>query len=420
MNVNKIVHQLRQQIHQFSASLTKNLSKPKARFVQQMIYGLQASKDVKLSEIGRAIEEDISLKKTVERLSHHLQEESLREHLQHAIMGQAARRVQRDTLLIIDPSDIQKPYAEKMPYLATVRDGSTGELVDGYWTGHIIACQPGSRRMVPLHQTLWSSKAPDFDSENTQILQAVDEVLHHVGTRGIWVMDRGGDRCKLLGPFLERAMRFIIRLRGDRDLMYRGQRIRCDLLAKRCPVWYIDSVQRVVHGQEVTHRLEYGFVRVRLPRRDERLFLVVVRGFGQEPLLLLTNVELRKSRNSVWAVVEGYLCRWLVEETIRFIKQAYHLEDLRLLNYTRLRTMMVLVLLAVYFAAVHLGEGLKLDVLTRRVISLSKRLFAIPEFHYYALADGIAFLLSKSSKGPIDTPTLSPPPDLQHYLFTIN
>jgi hypothetical protein len=35
-------------------------------------------------------------------------------------------------LLILDLSDLRKKYAEKMEYLATVRDGSEdGELVDG-------------------------------------------------------------------------------------------------------------------------------------------------------------------------------------------------------------------------------------------------------------------------------------------------
>ena len=34
------------------------------------------------------------------------------------------------TLLVLDPSDIAKPCAWKMEYLARVRDGSSGALVD--------------------------------------------------------------------------------------------------------------------------------------------------------------------------------------------------------------------------------------------------------------------------------------------------
>ena len=90
-----------------------------------------------------------------------------------------------------------------MPYLAKVRDGNTGEIVNGYWTCHIAGCEPGRRRMMPLHLSLWSHKAPDFESENTQILNAIDTLGAAVNGRGIWVMDRGGDRENLLKPFLE-------------------------------------------------------------------------------------------------------------------------------------------------------------------------------------------------------------------------
>jgi len=37
-----------------------------------------------------------------------------------------------DTPLILDLSDLAKPLATKMDHLATVRDGSTGALVNGY------------------------------------------------------------------------------------------------------------------------------------------------------------------------------------------------------------------------------------------------------------------------------------------------
>jgi hypothetical protein len=44
-----------------------------------------------------------------------------------------SQRVQPNTVLALDLSDIRKEYARKMEHLATVRDGSTGELHQGYW-----------------------------------------------------------------------------------------------------------------------------------------------------------------------------------------------------------------------------------------------------------------------------------------------
>lgn len=46
-----------------------------------MVYGIQACKDVKLSNIGRALQEDIPLIKTEDRLSRNLDDEDFTEHI---------------------------------------------------------------------------------------------------------------------------------------------------------------------------------------------------------------------------------------------------------------------------------------------------------------------------------------------------
>ena len=121
----------------------------------------------------------------------------------------------------------------------------------------------------------------------------------------------------------------------------------------------------------------------------------MIKGFGQEPILLLTNVTVKKTRQSLEFIVQAYTARWLVEETIRFIKQSYRLENMRSLKYQRLRNMMALVLAAAYFSARWLGRSIKLSILSTHVLKAAKRFFGIPDFHYYALADGIARLLSR-------------------------
>lgn len=261
----RIAHALREQIHGFVLLLAVSLSKPKARFVEEMVYGIQASQDVKLSSIGRALEEGIRLKKTVERLSWHAGQPGLGEGINGRVAMMGSRRVHRDTLLIVDPSDIRKEYAKRMPYLATVRDGSTGELAPGYWTCPIVACESSSRRMTPLHLSLWSSEAPDFVSENEQILSCVDTVRGAVADRGIWVIDRGGDRENLLHPFLDRKMRFIVRMKGDRHLLYRGRAVAARALAAGCPLPYAEVIVREEEKKEKTYHLEFGYRQVRFP-----------------------------------------------------------------------------------------------------------------------------------------------------------
>lgn len=401
MYITKIGNTLRDKIHEFSGKLSPRFSKPISQFVEQIIYGITVSQDVKLSKIARALEEKISIKKTVDRLSVNLKKEGLDRELQEQIIQAGCRRVRQNTLLIIDPSDIKKDYAKKMEYMGIVRDGSSKELCNGYWTMNIIACEAGGHKITPLYQSLYSSSAPDFDSENSEILNAVDMISERTNKRGILVIDRGGDRQKLINPFLDKKLHFIIRMTGDRHLNFRGRLRLVKDLARGCPLWYRDAIVKEEKGKEKTYQLEYGFRKVRFPGRKDELWLVVVTGFGQEPMMLLTNIPQRKNRECLWFIIDGYLTRWRIEEAIRFTKQSYNLEDIRVLTYRRLCNLVALVLAVSYFAAVYLGDRLKLSVLARRVLKAAKRFYGIASFRYYAIADGIAYILRRLGKGPI-------------------
>ena len=74
------------------------------------------------------------------------------------------------------------------------------------------------------------------------------------------------------------------------------------------------------NSKEKIYDIEFGFCKVRLSFRPEQLYLVVIKGFGQDPLMLLTNVEMRKNRSVLTWAVDAYLTRWRVEETIRYIR----------------------------------------------------------------------------------------------------
>jgi hypothetical protein len=116
----------------FSGELSTGLPKVTRRFVAEMIFGIQARGSVRLTEVGRALNERISLKKTEERLSRQLGRRRLDREIQRRLVEQAAPRIEDDTLLVLDLSDVTKKYAEKMENLARVRDGSEKELSWGY------------------------------------------------------------------------------------------------------------------------------------------------------------------------------------------------------------------------------------------------------------------------------------------------
>ena len=118
MHSAKIAAKKREQIRRFSGEVSVGLPKTAARLVREVIYGVQTRGSVRLSEIARALEEKIQLKKVMARLSRQLNRSGLREQVRENLLRLAAPRVGRETLLVVDLTDISKPYARKMEYLA--------------------------------------------------------------------------------------------------------------------------------------------------------------------------------------------------------------------------------------------------------------------------------------------------------------
>jgi hypothetical protein len=365
--------------------------------------------DVKLSNIARALKEDISLIRTEKRLSRNLKSSKLEEKRTQQLISMGSARVQPNTVLALDLSDIRKEYAQKMEHLATVRDGSTGELHAGYWLCDVTAAEVNGSEIVPLYQKLFSAEAKDFTSENAEVLSAVDLIRAHTQGRGIWTMDRGGDRKKLLEPLMDRSQRFVIRSTGKRTVIDRkGLQGSVAEVAGRCRLRYQARIIKIQDGQEKSYELRYGAEPIRLPGREEPLWLVVVAGFGEEPLMLLTNLPIRaKDSQSLWWIVQTYLTRWKIEETFRFVKQSYNLEDIRVMKYQRLKNLVVLVTAVAYFTATFLGQQMKLRILCEKLLIISQRFFGIPPFRFYALADGIRRILSQATFSPPETPPAS-------------
>jgi hypothetical protein len=395
MNFSHIANKLRSKITRFSGILSQDLDKTAQRFIREAVYGIMASQSVMLTEIGRRLESRVSLKKIEERFSRQLIKPGIWGFLHKRILSLASNRVKDRTLLILDISDVKKKYAEKMEYLTQVHDGSEDEIVDGYWTNQVIAAEVGSNEITPLHMSLYSQDSPDFTSENDEILAAIDQVGDAVQNRGIWVIDRGADRDAIFEPLLQKQRDFIIRMVGTRDLIHQGKTVRSLWLAFACTLPYQKSIMKIIDGKEVMFNLSFGYVKAKLPDMDTPLHMVVVRGLSSKPMMLLTTLEIGPSQKDVWFVVQAYLRRWGVEETIRFIKQTYDLENIRVLKYTRLQNMMALLLAVFYFAAVILDQNQKLTIMTGYILKSAKRVFGIPDFKYYALGDGLSNIFSR-------------------------
>jgi hypothetical protein len=63
--------------------------------------------------------------------------------------------------------------------------------------------------------------------------------------RGVWAMDRGGDRDKLLFSLIKNNRRFLIRLRNGRHLIWQGRSVNVLELARACPMLHRETINCV-------------------------------------------------------------------------------------------------------------------------------------------------------------------------------
>src|SRR5258708_3720487 len=126
--------------------------------------------------------------------------------------------------------------------------------------------------IVPLYEKLYSAEAKDFISENAEVLAGIDLVRTYTQGHGIWTVDRGGDRKKLLEPLLDRHERFVIRSTGKRFVIDRKNVSRSVAeLGATCRLRYQARIVKIEDGKEKTYDLRYGVEPIRLVGRQEQL-----------------------------------------------------------------------------------------------------------------------------------------------------
>jgi len=398
----KLGSKIKAQITRFAGRLTEGMDRVTRRWVSEMLYGIQASKDVKVSEVARSLNEPIALIKTENRLCRNLAEEDVTDRINRWTAWEGAAAVDEETVLAIDLGDVRKSYAKKMEYLGQVRDGDAGEIVPGYWVCEVVAANPNGDRLTPLYGELYAQDAEDFDSENDQLLKAIGLVSAATDKKGIWAIDRGGDRRRIIIPLLDAKLQFVIRQDGDRHILLpRGGKHSVAEAARWCRTAFEKVVEVEREGYTQKKHLKMGSMVVRLPERpDVQLWLVVIRGLTDHPIMLLTNVPPAPGKNHAEWIAEIYLTRWKCEEAYRFLKQNYHLEDVRVRSYTALRNIYALVHAAFYFVSVVIATKSKLNLIFKKVCEKAKRFYEIATFFQYAIADGIHRLLFASRTGP--------------------
>ena len=385
-------------LHGFLKTIGKNLSVPDKKFLRDSIIGLiRCGKPIVCQMARQLPDQRTEFISRLDRLETHLVKASDFDNKVTTSLPQLwLPFVQDNTPIILDLSDIAKPLAKKMDYLATVRDGSTGELVNGYWLVELYASL-SRKNPVPVLLEPFSHEEPNSPGQNPVVLAAVHKIFELTNKRGVLVVDRGFDGSVMFEDWLDNTYHFVARLVGERHLLrfYGGSEqseawqwvpIRAGQLADQVPTPYRFDKLIKRRGKPSIRITQIGWVKVRLPGRDEVLTLVVSRLAGQnKPMMLLTNLPVENLKDAK-RILRFYIRRWECEEAIRFLKDQVRLEKIRTFRWSAIRRLVLLAVLVM----IYLGWLVEAHPhICDRLIRLSQPLPDNPDFLSYRLLGGL-------------------------------
>ena len=102
-----------------------HFSKPRKKFLADMLYGIQASGDTQLSSVMLAINDDSGKCHAVEkRLSRNVADETIGDDIDKAILEAGAKSVGDAPLILVNPTEIRKEFGLRMEHVTVIRDAS--------------------------------------------------------------------------------------------------------------------------------------------------------------------------------------------------------------------------------------------------------------------------------------------------------
>ena len=402
INYNRLAGKLKEDLAVFSQKISKGMKCPAKKFILQMLYGILESNKVHLSEIARSLEENTSLKKTIDRLSKNLSSFDGKENIMKNYIQLVKKEInEKSSVIVIDNSDITKPCSKKMEALSDVRDGSTGEIKKGYLSIEAAVLSKENKMPLPVYEKVFSAAEKTFLSETDENLKCLGFLSANFKKTCIRTLDRGFDAKDYYRYFLERDEKFIIRVKKNRDIIYKNKTGNIMEAANKYKGNYCMNFTGR-HGKKIQCKISYIPVKLcAFPEKD--LVLVAVYGFGKNPMLLLTNLEVHETaqkKKLCIIVAKIYLMRWRIEEYFRFKNQQFNFEDLRVMSLNSIRNLNLFATLAVGYLGIFYSEN-NGSPFMNKVFECSKRIYKIPEFVFYATGYAFKQIFSKTSSGII-------------------
>jgi len=386
---------LKRKILNFSHKISHNLSNPEQKFSADITYGMLAAGSCLLTDVVDQLHEPSKKINIVDRLSKHLNQGTPRTALR-SYLALIRNWVPDAPVIHIDESDVVKPTGQKFEALGMVRDGSKSTKTKNvYEKGYHVTeatVLTKSNHPVSFFSEIHSSEEPEFTSMNSITFSAMERAAALFG-KATFIMDRGYDDNKIFLKLDAMEQDYVIRLTAKRKLLFHQKWVKATELRDRrkgkikIPVLY--------KGKQQDAYLSHVKVQITASRKD--LYLVLVYGLTEHPVMLATNQEIH-SKKDVIKSARLYFSRWKIEEYFRCKKQMFQFENFRVRKLIAINALNFYLTLCMAFLALLSMES-ETNALKVSIIQTADPIKEKVQFYYYRLAKGICGILSYAKEG---------------------
>ena len=358
-------YELKREICNFSEKIANGTSKPAKKFVMETQYGLAKGGSCLVSNMARALDEDIKLNYTIDRLCDNFA--NLDDEYEKIIWRNYINEVKKhintkEPIAIFDDSDINKEY---------------------------------SKKLEDFYSKIYSCKSKNFKSKNTYTLDSIKAVENIVGKKFIGIFDRGYDDKKIFDYMDKKEHSFIVRLEDIRTLLFKGKKKSVEEVAKSRKG---KIAMKVLFDDNEEYELMLSYTKATLPYNKKEYTLVIVYGLSEDkPMKLLTNIKI-ESKEDVIRIVRLYLSRWRIEEHFRGKKQEYDFENMRVRTLKSMNNLNMMLTIHLGHIAI-LADKIDSKLLIIKIIYASKSLRSKTIVWLSQIARGMKEILKYAHEG---------------------
>ena len=386
---------MKRSIIEFGKRIFGKMERPEQKFAADMTYGMLASGSCLLTSIVDELHEATKKVNAVERLGRHLKE-GVPKKAQECYRRLVREWVEEKPVVLIDDSDVVKQEGYKFEALGIVRDGS--ESTDkksvykkGYHVTEAVAITR-SKQPVSVFSRIHSSLEKDYVSANAVTFEAIEQSVKLL-EKATFVMDRGYDDNKMFLKMDELRQDYVIRLTAKRKVLYHGKWTPVTELRDRRK----GKIKMNLRYHDSDHTAYLSHVKVQITASRKPIWLVLVYGITEHPMMLATNISLT-SKDDVIRIAKCYFSRWRIEEYFRCKKTVFDFENFRVRRLSAINALNFYITVCMaYLAFVSMKPNNSQIYLNIREAAnpIKKKVF----FFGYRIAAGIARLLNAAHEG---------------------